>query len=514
MEKKKKNSSLYFAVILYVLFLALQVFVISQKVNYHIDETLSYGLANYTKGYFVALQEGYRYEPASQPFIEYLSVQPGNRSNLAMAWSNQANDSHPPFYYALVHIVGALRVGTFSKWYGGAINIVFSLLTLFVIRRIIELLTDNEMIKNVISAGFVLNYGILSDSALFRMYFMSMFLVTLTTYLIMLQIRKDRGLLFYILIIPIVATGALTHYYCLLFDIFISIVYCVYLLTKKKWKDVVIYFICMAIAAAITIFTFPPIVRHLFSTGHAKDAAAGISAFSDYFSRIWVCFTAINDMLFGKMLFLILPGLIILSLIARKKDRDERLYLFILLPSLLYFIIVAITATYTNERYFTPIFAVMYCGLMTLLLSGLDRVIDNRKIMNCVGVVLILASVGMSYVGSKWPYLYRSDLDYLQKAESHGDAECICIHNEYRLNWEIQLNFNEFIKYKSFTLLDQRDIRPEDLSKFISSDKVVINLTCVDNKEEYIAQIIEALPQFSSYEVIGGNGYGVSYFLF
>ena len=53
----------------------------------------------------------------------------------------------------------------------------------------------------------------------------------------------------------------------------------------------------------------------------------------------------------------------------------------------------------------------------------------------------------------------------------------------------------------------------EDLKDLIGSSEVVINLTCVDEKEKYIQEIMAALPQFTSCEVIGGNGYGTSYYL-
>ena len=502
-----------FEVLLYLAFFILLVFVISQKVNYHIDEILSYGLANYNKGYLIDLENGVRYEPASEPFIEYLSVQPGNRSNFAMTWANQANDSHPPFYYALVHLFCALKVGVFTKWFAGAINIVFALLTLFVVRRIAELLCDDKAIRNIVSIGFAYNYAIISDVALFRMYFMSMFLVITTAYLVLLQLKKDRGLLFYILITTIVFVGALTHYYCLLFDIFISFAYCVYLLTKKKWKDVLLYCVCMGIAAAATIYVFPPIVRHLFTTGHANDAFNGITMFSEYASRIFVCFKTVNDMLYGGLLYLILPCIIYFA-IANKNDENNILYFIAMIPTVLYFLIVAITATYTNERYFTPIYAISYCLIFCFLLSNIKKYITQEKRFMAMGLAVVLLSVSLSYVKAEWPYLYRQDRSYLNKAETYSDTDCICIHNELRLSWEIQLNFNEFIKYKSFTVFDQRALDLEDLNSYIHSDNVIVHLTCVEDEEAYLQSIIDALPQFSNYEVIGGNGNGTSYYLY
>lgn len=517
MLKNKKSLYRYFGILLYVVFLILMIFVISRKVDYHIDETLSYGLANYTKGYFVDIKEYQKYEPAADPFIEYLSVQPGQRRSLNIAWSNQTNDSHPPFYYGLVHLVGGLKVGTFSKWFAGSINIVFALLTLFLIRRITELLTEDDLIRELISAGFVLNYGILSDSAFFRMYFMSMFFVTLTAYLILLQTKKDRKLWFYLPIIFIVYAGTLTHYYCLLFDILISVVYCLRLLFKKKWKDVVLYCLSMAVAAAMTIVTFPAIIPHLFTTGHAQDAFSGIAKISDYFSRIWTCFNILNDMLFGKLLFILIPAIVILAFLGKKEQnaKEQRtLFVIMLLPTLLFFVIISVTASYLNERYFTPIFALLYCGILVLFLLQIKRWIAGRRVFVLSSTVLLIVLTALSYVGGKWPYLYRKDLEYLNKAKEHGDSDCVCIHGPFRLGWEVQLNFNEFIKYKSFILMDQSEIDMEYLKKNIDSDKVVISLIDVENEKEYIQQIINTFPQFTSYELIGGNGNGNSYFLY
>jgi hypothetical protein len=269
----------------------------------------------------------------------------------------------------------------------------------------------------------------------------------------------------------------------------------------------------MGIAAAASIFTFPSIISHLFLSGHSQDARAGLSSISDYVSRIAVCFNTINNMLFGRFLYLLIPATVVMCILQKKKN-EKNVYLFILLPAFLYFVLIAITASWTNERYFTPIFAILYCGILTLFFTKLSEAVKDQKTFSVAALVFILLLTALSYYKAEWPYLYRDDLEYLNKAEEHKDAECICIHNEYRLAWEVQLNFNEFMKYKSFTLLDQRKIKTEDLKNYIGSDQVVIHLTCVDNKEEYLKEIIEALPQFSAYEVIGGNGNGVSYYLY
>ena len=58
----------------YLVFVFLMVFVIFLKVDYHLDETLTYALSNHAGSYYMEPEEGIRYEPSTQPYVDYLGT--------------------------------------------------------------------------------------------------------------------------------------------------------------------------------------------------------------------------------------------------------------------------------------------------------------------------------------------------------------------------------------------------------------------------------------------------------
>ena len=339
---------------------------------------------------------------------------------------------------------------------------------------------------------------------------MSMFFVSLSTYLILLQERNNIGIWFYIAITLSVITGTLTHYYCLLFNIIISVVYCLYLLRKKRWKEVLIYSLCMTVAAGITIGIFPAIIRHLFKTEHAIDAFTGVRDFSHYLSRIVTCINILSNMLYGKLLILVVVAIIAMLFINKGMELTKDYYL-VLIPSVLFFILISITATYTTERYLMPIYANLFCVTMCMFYVLLNKTIKEDRNVRIVSLSVLVIMTVLGYYKAEWEYLYREDAEHLRKAALHPEANCICIHEDLDKGWEIQLNFNEYIKYKSFILFGKDDLDLDRISDYIDGDEVIINLVCIRDMNSYLEEIKEALPAFKNHEYIGQKGNNYSY---
>lgn len=138
-DKRKNlfNSAVY-------VFLVLMAGVIENKENYHVDEIYSYGLANNTTGDQITFEDGIKYGRKELSHIDYMSVSESERFNYANVWENQANDVHPPLYYALLHTLCSIFPGSIRIWYAGTINIVFALLTLYILRKLLRLLWEKD----------------------------------------------------------------------------------------------------------------------------------------------------------------------------------------------------------------------------------------------------------------------------------------------------------------------------------------------------------------------------------
>ena len=122
-EKHIKKSG---TIILYVTFFLLMVITISKKENYHVDELFSYGLSNNVGHITMIFDDGAKYDPADV-YGKYLTVSNNrHKFDYRNVWINQKNDVHPPLYYMILHTICSFFPGTFSGWYAGSINIIFS----------------------------------------------------------------------------------------------------------------------------------------------------------------------------------------------------------------------------------------------------------------------------------------------------------------------------------------------------------------------------------------------------
>ena len=129
--------------------------------------------------------------------------------------------------------------------------------------------------------------------------------------------------------------------------------------------------------------------------------------------------------------------------------------------------------------------------------------------MASLSCLVLITAIG--YYKAPWEYLYREDTEHLQKAAQHPNADCICIHEELDTGWEIQINFNEYIKYRSFTRFGKDNLDLENLNNYFDGDEVIINLVNIRNKDEYLQEIKDALPMFKKIEFIGQKDNNYSY---
>lgn len=84
------------SIFIYILFIIIIIFFIANKRNMHIDEVLTYGLANDMAGWMMPAN-GQVYSPAVSAWMEYVTVE-DDRFDYHMVWNNQAGDVHPPLY--------------------------------------------------------------------------------------------------------------------------------------------------------------------------------------------------------------------------------------------------------------------------------------------------------------------------------------------------------------------------------------------------------------------------------
>lgn len=508
----------------YVVF-AVAIFVtLLLKVNYHMDEVWSYGLANHQGDIVMDFELGVTYDP-KEVLEDYLVADPEHRFDYANVWENQRNDNHPPLYYALLHTICSLFPGTFSKWYAGAINIAFALLMFVFIRRLILQLTENRTLQFVLSLAFALSAGILNVVSFLRMYLPAMCWCTILASLAvsMLESAKARAgekekrssldaWPIYMSYALVAALGALTHYYCVVFVVLLSIAVLVCLLGYRQWVYAEMAVASILAGALAAYLVFPDMVRHVFAGDRGSQSMENLQNKQDFGEWLRYFFHMMDQELFGGFLIPLLVVLLLLGglcLFLHVKV-DVVPYGVLLFPVLGYFLIIGKTTVYETDRYFFPIFTVVFLLVFCLLFSMLRALLrameqysekfrgrSARMVFAGALVLFLLVPLLGSWQKAEWEYLYRHTADYLVLAGNYGDYDLLCL---YHARYQVPTFYREMLNYKSVTFLWDGKIQGIEDLPIANSDKVLVKVISEHNDGHFLKEAMDQFPQFTQYK--------------
>ncbi len=522
-------------ILLYVTFLALMILTISNKADYHLDEMYSYGLSNHQDSMYISIEDGKRYMPPSEPYIEYLTVRDTSRFDYKNVWRNQAEDVHPPLYYALLHTICSIFPGTFSKWYAGSINIVFALWTLFVLRKLIRNLTGNDdKVCSIVSVLFVLSSGILSAVSLFRMYIFVMFWVTLLTEMLVKEVgirRSDRK--FFLKLYAVAVLGALTHYYCIVFTIFICTVFGVFLLLKKKWDSMTGLIVIGILAGSTAYFIFPSMIIHMFYGYRGTEAIDNLKQSPyEFWTRMKDFFNIVNNEAFGNSLGYIVVGLVLFAAVYCVFENHNNFrsikkwllgilspdvnaakilamkYTLIFVPVVMYFLIVTKMAAYIIDRYMFPIYAVSIGGLVSLAVTFLRNVLKDKIVYFIVAIMMSIIIVN-EWKNVEWTYLYRPSVAFFEQLEEYADVDCLYIYDS---TWKTQPSFLEIQKYRSVTFVHYDNLGILASLEISNQNQLMVLVNAEDKTT--LGQIMEVYPQLNASKEMRSFGFSTTYYLY
>lgn len=523
-QKKESNriSNIYMAV-LYVCFGVFSLLVVMSKKDFHIDEIYSYGLANNVGSIEMEFEQGVMYEPAKMPYDEYLCAQTGQRLEYANVFTNQKADVHPPLYYLLLHTICSFFADEFLLWNAGIINVVFMLLTLCLVRKSVRLLTSSEVISNIAALLFCLTPGFWYNGAFLRMYVMAMFFVTWLSYVVVKQLNRNDKF-FYAKVFIIAAAGALTHYYCIVYCVFISAAYGIFLLIQKQYLKLVKFGGAMIMAGGVSLAVFPSMLRHMFAEKRGAESIQNLAqtSISLYFERVREFFTIINTDIFGGCLMVMMilaAGYLLYKVLRNRKVKGSNVritenavlwkYIVLLIPIVFYFLLVAKIAVYIVNRYMFPIYAVVFVTFISLFFSVVGNWLHNRTgniIMAGTGVLLVIG--GLTQINPSQLYLVAPAIQDV--AAEYADTDCIYV---YDMRWKTMSSFMEVPLYRSITFVAEDNLEILTDAEIKGAEELMV-LISGENAESILADILQKFDHLSSYEQIGGHGYSKTYHVY
>jgi len=514
---------------LFLGFICIMVVCIYEKKNLHCDEVYTYVLSNNTsqETITVAPDSYYIYEDPEVIWLNTMTVQEGQRFNFSNVWEQQAMDTHPPFYYALVHFVSSFFVNTYSKWFAGIINIIFATLTLFVMRKTVIKLTNSKFAIFFVMCCFIFSAGVLSASTFFRMYIVAMFFTTLISYTFITGIEKC-DVKFYLTLFIASVLGALTHYYFIVFLVFSCIVFGVILLLRKQWKNLGIFTGTMILAGATAIMSFPTMLRHLFGNTNRGAETMNILAESSIdilWSKLKSSFSILNGQLFGNIFWWLIAielVFVVMIFFKYKWKKDKKIttllknnvqsiqkWSVLCIPVFLYYVFISNIAVYLTDRYFHLIYGLLILIVVTTLCIVVEKMIPAKFAF--VGLFIILIYSTFKEFDENWFYLYRGTQPFLDKAATYDNVDCLHVFNKI---YEIDPSFYEARNYDRIVFVPYGDFESFDGLELNTQNGLIITVGNVCDFELLKSEINKIWPELDNYEKLGEHSFSSSYYFY
>lgn len=246
----------------------------------------------------------------SGQFRDYVTVDGSDAFDYLSVYFNVKDDNHPPVHFMLLHTMSSLFPGTLSPWLGCTINLICVGVTLWLLlrlgRQLSEILGMEEQ-GRLLGILAVLLYGLstgaLASVLLIRMYCL---LSCLCVALLSMHVEKwkehgfdrsNKGL------IAITVLGFLTQYFFLFYCILLAAVTAAGLLCSKRMRELWIYIRSMTLAAVIGLALFPFAIADVFSSGRGVEALDNLaSGFAGYGARLLAFARILADRTVGDLL--------------------------------------------------------------------------------------------------------------------------------------------------------------------------------------------------------------------
>lgn len=459
------------------------------KVEFHIDEVLSYGLSNGYKLPF-AYQRINEWIPSSY-FFDYLTVNKTDLFSYDSVIYNQAADVHPPLFYVLLHTISSIFPSVFSKWIGISLNIVFYVSIYFSIIKITYLLTRSNYLSYLTALFWGLSVAAISSVVFIRMYVILTLFSILFFYYCIKYLEEDNNKKHNLLMILFTTIlGVLTQYYFLIIAFFISATLVFLLMIRKNWKKTGQFVIVMLTGLFTTTAIFPSMLTHILSSSRGTEALNSVHSQTNYLQEFGL---VINTSIFGGMGILIVPLLgIILVFGLLKKKYDQSTLLLLLLPTLGFLLVIQKIAPYQSDRYIFlafPFIAIIVVYILHKVLS-----------YKCITVLLLFISlIGLS----------TQEINYLtpQRRVSVQPIDFFYDNNVFILtekSWKITNLMPELIYFEEiypFIVGPDNLYFPEN-EKLNQKDSLVVYLDSVFEDRTDVLSQLATTYSFKVYETI------------
>lgn len=503
--------------IIMLLSACLSLFLATKKEGMHNDEYSTYKLANaeederiFNPTYGVRLD-------ANEVFESYFYP---NGFSLKNVWLNQKADVHPPLYYLFFHIFILLTHHFLELKTGILLNIVIHMINIVLVWLVLK---EMLLVKNMDLLGTILYAflpSVLGNVMFIRMYVLLSTFMLAITLLFAKEWNKSERKVFYLKLGLLSVAGTMTHYYFLIYLFYCCVVWGIYIISRRKWKELSVFIGTMAASGVVCLLIFPYMLQHIFESGRGQEAFAAVFSLSTFISNGKVFWKSIDNVYSGFLLAILVlaSGLLMYRFyIGREADQKPSFdfrWFCIFFACTLYVVTVAKVAPYSASRYIAPIYAicvVLLMGLFDKIVSAVSARADVRWIL---GVFLLGLLLNNGYNRYTWPELYRENMERTAEARTYGaNNECIYIISK---SYHGNCSYPEFIQYRNITFIQDIDLDLLYTEEYAGYDHVVMYIDrAIDQKmtNDILGKMVEMNPGLDSYKELHASDYNDVYYL-
>ena len=478
MEKIKKNKTKLILILIIAIQLLIYVGVGIQKSYIHIDEGYSLGLLHYDKLDISENEDFYNNWHNDKYYNDYLTIGKEEINNFKPVYENQKNDVHPPLYYLLLKIAYNMHPEKYSKWPGLILNMIFITISTILIYKICKIIFKDEKYALIMTIGAGLILSTIESCMLMRMYALNALNILAITYIHLKIWNQNKIKIKDLIIIGILAIlGSLTHYYYLVFLFGLYVTFMIKYISKKQYKNAISYTLTFVIAAIISLAIFPYSFVHIFMGYRGQGAFANISQSQKIINGMGGYLNLINQDIFNGTLIIIL-AIILVSFIyklAKNKKmtievKNEKI-LIALIPTILYFTLIAVVSPYIEIRYIMPICPLIYILIMYFIKTFIEKTIKKEK--NAKILTIILTAIILIFpiiTNRNVTYVYNDLNEIVSKLENEYNLPTIYLFNKEQNRFMDDIYL--FSKIKESYILDSKDMSEEKIKEILKDKDI------------------------------------------
>ena len=532
MSKPKADTAfIIMLIITIVLQLAVALCFCMQKQGFHYDENYSYYSSNVTYG----LNPPDGDWLSGSTIAEEFCITPGMGFNFPLVAQMQSFDVHPPVYYFLLNIICSLSSGIFSKWQGLILNLIFFVISEFLIIAIANKVGNkNKAITWFSLALFGFSPAIISGITFIRMYMLltSECMALILLHMNMLTDIKNNSSLsrfvkYLIQIAVTVYIGFLTHYYFAVFAFFVAAFTTLYLFfSKNTRKTSYIYAITVIAGLLSAVLSYPASLRHIFRGYRGTEAMGAFFDMNNLSDRMGLFVGLIDDYVLNRTFYILL--LIILLAYVQVRFMNKRVspnlcFGLSFITAVGYFAIVMKTALMNYEeavRYEMPIYGL----LIILIVVSLYSLIINpspvtegdsrggqvhRLLFSLILAITLVMQVKGLYDG-KVLFLYPEEKSEKEFATEHKDDVIIYVYDNDN-KWKMWDNAHEFEQYNRIYCIEMNHEGGIDNRELLEAKHAYAYVMRYDAGKQLIHRFITDNPNLHTAVLIEERGFADIY---